>query len=143
MPNATAIRFLTGAHKIDGKKGNFVDAWVDYTSRLESICDTHGICARPCARTTPNATCWEDDGHTFNALDEVPRKRIDFVLVRGARAVDVAFVGSTPRDDGGKRVMASDHFGMVARLYVSKSLENYSLLLFFLFTLFVTIQVSY
>lgn len=82
IPNATAIQFFTGKHELEGKTGNFRDAWVDYTSQLAQQCDALGSeCTRKCTRTTPNSTCWEEFGYTFNALDDAPRKRIDFMLV--------------------------------------------------------------
>lgn len=118
LPDSVSIEFLTGARTIDSVTGNFVDAWADYTSHLKSQCDEFGFCERRCTRTTHNASCWEVDGHTFNALDETPRKRIDFVLVRGARVDDVIFVGNEPLMEGDTKIMASDHFGMLANLRI-------------------------
>jgi endonuclease/exonuclease/phosphatase (EEP) superfamily protein YafD len=59
-PDSEAFKFFTGELELNGKKGNFKDAWREL-----------------------NPTVDDKDGWTYNTLADSPRKRIDFLFYRG------------------------------------------------------------
>lgn len=86
IPHQWCIRFLTGRAEMDGRCGDFVDAW---------------------AAVHP-----DDLGYTFSV--DQPMRRIDYILARGNVAVsDARIVGNQPNSDG---VYPSDHCGLVAEV---------------------------
>ncbi|MCS6862708.1 MAG: endonuclease/exonuclease/phosphatase family protein, partial [Abditibacteriales bacterium] len=86
IPHQWCIRFLTGRAEMDGKHGDFVDAWV--------------------------AVHPSDLGYTFRA--DQPMRRIDYIFVRGNITVtDARLVGNQPDAAG---VYPSDHCGVVAEM---------------------------
>jgi endonuclease/exonuclease/phosphatase family metal-dependent hydrolase len=90
IPHQFAVHFLTGQAEMNGKRGDFRDAW---------------------AAIHPN-----DLGYTFRVDQRM--RRIDYVFVRGDVCVsDIHIVGDQPDAEG---VYPSDHCGLLAALKVSR-----------------------
>lgn len=120
------MQFLLGRHTLNNSTGDFQDAWeMSRDNFINSQCDESGSCYNPCANNegeesgdNENTSRVADmcNGFTFNALDSKPLKRIDFIFVRGnLNLKDFSIIGKQPLFDGKEKIMASDHFGLLAK----------------------------
>ncbi len=89
IPAGEVVQFLTGNKKLDGKSGNFKDAWKQLHGE-----DIH-------------------KGWTYTTLQEEPKKRIDFVLYRGDDLIlrDIQIIQNVELN-----TQPSDHRGLYADL---------------------------
>ena len=81
-PDSETFKFFTGQIEIEGKRGDFKDAWRELNPNVD-----------------------DKEGWTYNTLADSPRKRIDFLFYRGLTAKHVEIFPYNPN----ATTQASDH----------------------------------
>eukprot|EP01065_Artemidia_motanka_P028357 TRINITY_DN33646_c0_g1_i1.p1 TRINITY_DN33646_c0_g1~~TRINITY_DN33646_c0_g1_i1.p1 ORF type:complete len:517 (+),score=124.98 TRINITY_DN33646_c0_g1_i1:59-1609(+) len=103
IPSDAAMSFLLGKKEVDGERCDFRDAWNVAAERRHEL-----------------GGDFLKKGITFNNLDDEPKKRIDFVMVRGGipnsafRLFEVIGSKAHTHPD---RVPPSDHLGLRVRAF--------------------------